>query len=261
MRDFKSATDWAQLGDNANQLASLAKPQVFRAGNREKTQRLAEPIIYFCGAASIQKMIENAGLQTSVKMQKEASIDDICNSIKGRSSNTPVIVFIDAFELRGCDTSQITGLLGDFPIGRVNVLSEVNLQRSNRLEIKPGTPVRFIHLPKELVQISNEIAHFVQLIDWLETFLVQAPKLDDLNARELRLARLVAFGCPNKRSAKLLGLAEKTIEKCRAKVYSKLSVHSTAELTSLIIMRDFFRWPSLLSPKPQTEADGNRSDY
>ncbi|MBO5658731.1 MAG: response regulator transcription factor [Duodenibacillus sp.] len=58
--------------------------------------------------------------------------------------------------------------------------------------------------------------------------------VDKLSKRELQIARLVASGLSKKLVAERLGISEKTVEAHGTSIYSKLNVHSAAELNEVL---------------------------
>jgi DNA-binding NarL/FixJ family response regulator len=79
-------------------------------------------------------------------------------------------------------------------------------------------------------QISKKL-----LDNYIETQAANAPRVDDLTARERVVMQLVAEGHGNKATSKLLGISPKTAETHRAAVMNKLGLHSTAELVRYAI--------------------------
>ncbi len=67
-----------------------------------------------------------------------------------------------------------------------------------------------------------------------------ASRLRTLTARERTVVRLASEGLPNKRIASRLGLSIKTVEKSRRQAYSKLQVGSTAGMTRVVLLAEFF---------------------
>ena len=98
-------------------------------------------------------------------------------------------------------------------------------------------------LPIDNEEFTSDFNEFLIMASQLAGHLRRIQKLESLNERERILVQLISFGVPNKSSASILKLAEKTVEKCRTGVYRKLDVRSTGELASLITMANFYRWP------------------
>ena len=111
-----------------------------------------------------------------------------------------------------------------------------------------------IELPIDKDAFASTFNEFLIKASQLTGHLRRIKKLDSLNEREKILVQLISFGVPNKSSASILKLAEKTVEKCRTGVYRKLDVRSTGELASLVTMANFYRWPKGVEYPPSASA-------
>lgn len=63
-------------------------------------------------------------------------------------------------------------------------------------------------------------------------------RLDKLSPRELEVARLIVEGLPNKTIGQRLDISERTVQVHRLHVMEKLDIHSSAELTQLMLKAD-----------------------
>ncbi len=94
--------------------------------------------------------------------------------------------------------------------------------------------------------------------EWSDLATVSRQQLNSLSNRERQVFDLVVVGKANKIIAKELFLAEKTIEKHRARIKSKLKVSSVAELVRIGVMAEFpqnFGSPNANRPDPSGETD------
>ena len=116
-------------------------------------------------------------------------------------------------------------------------------QASNEIHSGNTIAAKPIQLPLNNEAFTSIFHEFLIKTSQLSGHIRRIRKLESLNEREKILVQLISFGVPNKSSASILKLAEKTVEKCRTGVYRKLNVRSTGELASLVTMANFYRWP------------------
>lgn len=116
-------------------------------------------------------------------------------------------------------------------------------QTSDELGSGETTAPKPIELPLNNEAFTSSFHEFLIKASQLSGHIRRIRKMESLNEREKILVQLISFGVPNKSSASILKLAEKTVEKCRTGVYRKLNVRSTGELASLVTMANFYRWP------------------
>ncbi|MEM9942608.1 MAG: LuxR C-terminal-related transcriptional regulator [Planctomycetota bacterium] len=123
------------------------------------------------------------------------------------------------------------------------LLKKYNLAGQSSAKPHPMLPIEFMLLPVSKNDLRAKLDEFFVKTYYLNKMLSKIRNLEKLNEREWILVQLVSFGMPNKQSANILTLAEKTIEKCRTGIYRKLGVHSTGELASLVSIANFYQWP------------------
>ena len=84
----------------------------------------------------------------------------------------------------------------------------------------------------------------------------RADNLRRITDREREVLRLIALGDSNKRIAMVLNLSVKTIEKHRANLMRKLSLHNTASVTRFAVQSGVLSSDEAVAPAPQAAFSG-----
>ena len=190
----------------------------------------------------IAKICTQAGASVNSSTDLESLIDKIHDS----SARCPTLCIIDS-SVNSMELRQIND-----SIERLFSASIIQLSNSASSTATSREPVacneiaapKTLDLPVDKEALLSELNEFLIMASQLAGHLRRIQKFEALNEREKILVQLISFGVPNKSSASILKLAEKTVEKCRTGVYRKLDVRSTGELASLVTMANFYRWPT-----------------
>jgi FixJ family two-component response regulator len=180
--------------------------------------------------------------------------------------------------LRECSTDPPGCLLLDLRLPTLSGLDliETLVQRgspfgviviSGRGEIQDGVnamklgAVDFLTKPLDETQLLQRVAFALKLS--CDRYLKKVEdaalwkRFETLTPRERQVCDLVSSGLLNKQVASQLGASEKTVKIHRARVMSKLSVHSVAELVRFvdrIKVRGRYRDPATMMPSELTMA-------
>ena len=88
---------------------------------------------------------------------------------------------------------------------------------------EPCKPIVSLFLPRDRERLLWEIENFMTQASVFSENCSKLLRVSSLSNREVKVSNYVAIGYPNKKIASILGLSEKTIEKCRKEIYRKLS--------------------------------------
>ena len=239
MQGSESSFCWGQVAGSVG---------MFPAGEgkvclQERFGLFAKPVAICLGDdvnfAPAKEVFMSTGMQSIQVSDAEA----LLKAIEATTPYQPVICFIDFTFLKETPVETLCNLLASHLSYSIVMVGQYNFPGWQGNRPHPSLPLQSMLLPFSSPAVQAKIDEFLIQASQLAKHLVKMRNIDKLDEREKILVQLVSFGMPNKKSANVLGLAEKTVEKCRTGIYRKLGVRSTGELASLITMSNFYRWP------------------
>lgn len=231
-------------------LTSLNVNPIVHVHNKSESRNygLATPVAVFWGGNSTFSLIANTTLPQPVERAEEvASVQKAC---AGSSAYQPVLVVLDYDSKIDVEAQDILAKLELHLFARIVLLISKHVAERDTLTFlnspfrNPCLPIRVCHMPKDERQLEWELIEFFEQAEQFAEAIGKLMRFNSLSVRESRVANYITKGLPNKRICKLLGVSEKTIEKCRKETYAKLGVNSGPELASLVTFRNHFRWPA-----------------
>jgi len=110
--------------------------------------------------------------------------------------------------------------------------------------LKPCGPVLTAFLPRENDKLLWELSFFFTMAKKFHSYCKRVAKIGSLTDREWKVANYIALGFTNHKIGALISFSEKTVEKCRSEIYSRLEIGSGPEVAALVTFKNLYRWPS-----------------
>ena len=106
-------------------------------------------------------------------------------------------------------------------------MAAVPISNTTQVLSLPATDLSFAMAFKRVTYVANAIAHSRMMQDY-------SSRLNGLSARERLVVQLAADGVTNRRIARIVGLAEKSVERERSRACKKLGAQNSAEMMRVV---------------------------
>jgi len=212
----------------------------------EESDFLSTPVIACVGNLATALSTKHSHELLQFETLDEKAVSDLAESV---SHYQPLLFIVNVNSTTGEVLDELFKKFASHLLLRVILVkpknqSSVEAQRCLMWPMRsPGLPVSAIFLPWESEKLEWEFSHFFALAKRFSENCGKLVKLNSLTDREWVVANYIALGYTNKRISSLISFSEKTVEKCRSSLYSKLAIRSGPEMASLITFKNFYRWP------------------
>lgn len=238
MRKSATAFSWGEVAFSIG-----VTPRQNETNLQTKFGLLAEPIAICLTDRESFDMASPVFSDVGMNAVQKLDVNEFKAAIESTSSYQPIVVFVDSSRLKDLPIESICNMLSSHLSYSIVVLRKFTPPGQRNRRPHPSLPIEFMLAPIKPDELRSKLDQFLIQASHLADYLMKMKRLEKLDEREKVLVQLISYGMPNKKSASVLGLAEKTVEKCRSGIYRKLGVRSTGELASLITMSTFYRWP------------------
>ena len=240
---MQNAVTTFSWGTVADRIITKQAADPVRKSLKDKFGLFADPTVFLLiRDDEVQDRVGRLCNQIGVPVTRCFDLNSLLQELSASSALSPTICVVDEM-IDGLACKQIEKALeGHFISNVFQVVDASSIRDSD--QSTDSVISKQLELPVDQDVFSSAFNEFMIMASQLAGHLRRIQKLEALNEREKILVQLISFGVPNKSSASILKLAEKTVEKCRTGVYRKLDVRSTGELASLVTMANFYRWPA-----------------